>query len=350
MGSKDSGLATIWESNPLLSEPVGEKKMGCLTCPRHCTLQEGGWGYCRTRVNQGGKIYSLIYGRVASLAVSPIEKKPLFHFCPGTLWLSLGSYGCNFRCPGCQNWELAHADVVSVAGREKFISPRELVSIARREGCRGISWTYNEPTLWLEYTLDGARLARKEGLLTNFVTNGYITREGLDLMGPFLDSFRMDLKGFSQEAYQALAGIEDFTPVLRAAERAKKKWGMHVEIITNVIPTINDSEDELRKIASWIRDMLGCDTPWHVTRFYPHYHLSHLPPTPVGILEKGRQIGFEAGLRFVYLGNVPGHAGENTYCPTCQKLLIRRHIFEISENHSQGGQCPRCNTSLPGRF
>lgn len=350
MRRKNSERVIFPEIDPLLSEPVGEKKVGCSICPRHCILQEGGSGYCRTRVNQGGRISSLIYGRVASLAVSPIEKKPLFHLYPGSLWLSLGSYGCNFRCPGCQNWELAHADVAAVAGREKFISPRELVSMARKEGCRGISWTYNEPTIWLEYALEGARLAKKEGLLTNFVTNGYITREGLDLMGPFLDSFRMDLKGFSRKSYQSLAGIEDFTPVLQAAERAKKKWGMHVEIVTNVIPTINDSEDELRMIAGWIRDALGPDTAWHVTRFYPHYHLSHLPPTPVGILEKGRQIGLEGGLRFVYLGNVPGHEGENTYCPTCQRLLIRRDLFEISENYLRGGRCPWCNTPLPGKF
>jgi len=292
----------------------------------------------------------LIYGRMASLAVSPIEKKPMFHYYPGSLWLSLGSYGCNFRCPGCQNWELAHADVEKEAGKGRFISPEELAAIALKKGCKGISWTYNEPTIWLEYTLDGAKLAKQKGLLTNYVTNGYITEEALDLIAPYLDSFRMDLKGFTREAYRTLAHVEDFLPVLAAAKRARKKWGMHVEIITNVIPGINDSEEEFRGIACWIREALGRDTPWHVTRFYPHYQLSHLSPTPIGVLEKGRQIGLDQGLRFVYLGNVPGHDGENTHCPGCKKLLIRRHVFDVLENHLLAGKCPNCGCSISGRF
>jgi pyruvate formate lyase activating enzyme len=274
----------------------------------------------------------------------------MYHFYPGSLWLSLGSYGCNFRCPGCQNWELAHGDVEKEAGRERFISPDELVEMAGKGRCKGISWTYNEPTLWLEYIMDGAKLAKENGLWTNCVTNGYMTDEALDLMGPFLDSFRMDLKGFSRETYRSLAHIDDFGPVLNAAKGAKEKWGMHVEIITNVIPGINDSKDELRGIATWIGDHLGRDTPWHVTRFYPHFRLSHLPPTPVETLERGRKIGLEAGLHFVYLGNVPGHDGENTYCPGCRKLLIRRHVFDIVENHLWGNLCPACGTKVPGIF
>jgi pyruvate formate lyase activating enzyme len=334
----------------LLYEPLGQNKARCHLCPRRCILAEGKSGYCKSRVNREGKIYSLIYGRVASLAVSPIEKKPMYHYYPGSLWLSLGSYGCNFRCPGCQNWELAHADVEREAKRDRVIRPEELVDMALKENCRGISWTYNEPTLWLEYALEGARLARKKGLLTNFVTNGCITEEALDLMGPYLDSFRMDLKGFRPETYKRLAQLEDFTPVLKAARRAKEKWGMHVEIVTNVIPGINDSDEELGNIATWIRDNLGRDTPWHVTRFYPHFHLSHLPPTSVETLERGKKIGFEAGLHFVYLGNIPGHHGENTYCPGCRKLLIRRHVFDVVENHLQGTLCPACGTKVPGIF
>jgi len=186
--------------------------------------------------------------------------------------------------------------------------------------------------------------------LTNCVTNGYMTDEALGFIGPFVDSFRMDLKGFSRETYSSLAHIEDFSPILNAARGAKEKWGMHVEIITNVIPGINDSKDELGEIATWIVDHLSWDTPWHVTRFYPHFHLSHLPPTPVETLEKGRKIGFEAGLHFVYLGNVPGHDGENTYCPGCRKLLIRRHVFDVVENHLRGRLCPACGTKVPGTF
>jgi pyruvate formate lyase activating enzyme len=333
-----------------LYESLPRHQARCHVCPRRCILPEGKSGYCETRTNQGGKVFSRIYGKIGSLALSPIEKKPLYHFYPGSLWLSLGSYGCNFRCPGCQNWELAHGDVEKEAGRERFIGPDELVEMARKGRCKGISWTYNEPTLWLEYVVDGARLAKENGLLTNWVTNGYMTDEALDLIGPFLDSFRVDLKGFSREVYRSLAHIDDFSPVLKAAKGAKEKWGMHVEIITNVIPGINDSQDELCGIATWIGDHLGRDTPWHLTRFHPHFRLSHLPPTPVETLERGRKIGFEAGLHFVYLGNVSGHDGENTYCPGCGKLLIRRHVFDVVENHLRGTLCPGCGTKVPGKF
>ncbi|MGB9698549.1 MAG: AmmeMemoRadiSam system radical SAM enzyme [Thermodesulfobacteriota bacterium] len=333
-----------------LYEVLSSKQARCQVCPRRCIIAEGKFGYCHTRVNKEGKIFSIIYGRVASLAVSPIEKKPMFHFYPGSLWLSLGTYGCNFRCPGCQNWELAHAQVEKEAKRERIITPPELIEMAITQGCLGISWTYNEPAIWLEYIREGAEIAKAKGLLTNIVTNGYITKEGLYCLGPFLDSFRMDLKGFSKKTYAQIAHIEDFTPILNSAEQAKVKWGMHVEIITNVISGINDDEKELKSIALWIKDTLGPETPWHLTRFFPHYQLAHLPPTPLEVLEKGRRIGLEAGLLFVYLGNVPGHEGENTYCPKCQSLLIRRWHLTILENHLRQHKCKVCGFSLPGRF
>jgi pyruvate formate lyase activating enzyme len=331
-------------------EVLSSKQARCQVCPRRCVIAEGKFGYCHSRVNKGGKIYSLIYGRIASLAVSPIEKKPMFHFYPGSLWLSLGSYGCNFRCPGCQNWELAHAQVEEEAKKEKIITPPELIEMAIAQGCRGISWTYNEPTIWLEYLKEGAEIAKAKGLLTNVVTNGYITPEALDYLGPFLDSFRMDLKGFKKETYAQIAHIDDFTPVLNSAERAKIKWRMHVEIITNIIPGVNDDEEELKNIAWWIKNTLGKETPWHLTRFYPHYQLGHLSPTRLEVLEKGRKIGWEAGLLFVYLGNVPGHEGENTYCPKCHSLLIRRWYLAILENNLCQNKCKVCGFTLPGRF
>lgn len=334
----------------ILYEILSPKESRCLVCPRRCVMADGQSGYCQTRLNKGGKIFSLIYGRIASLAISPIEKKPMFHFYPGSRWLSLGTYGCNFRCPGCQNWELSHGEVEKEIKKEKFIKPSELIELALKHSCRGVSWTYNEPTLWLEYVREGAEIAKGKGLMTNLVTNGYITTQGLDLLGPFLDSFRMDLKGFRKESYQRLAHIEDFTPILNAAQRAKEKWGMEVEIITNVIPGINDGEDELSQIASWIKEAMGKETPWHVTKFYPHFHFTHLPPTPLKTLERGREIGRAAGLLFVYLGNVPGHEGENTYCPICHNLLIRRHHFAILENRLSIDKCPDCGYQLPGRF
>ena len=291
-------------------------------------------------------MYSLIYGEVASLSINPIEKKPVFHFYPGSRWLSLGALGCNFRCPGCQNWELSH----SRGGPASYMSAEDLVSLAKRYNCLGISWTFNEPTLWLEYTLDGARLCKEQGLYTNYVTNGYITEEALDAIGPYLDVYRVDIKGFSRGSYGRTAHIADFAPILKAVKRAKERWGMHVELVTNVTPGFNDSDEELRGIARWIRDELGPYTPWHITRFFPHLKLSHLDPTPLSTLERAGVIASEEGLFYVYLGNVPGHPGENTYCHHCGRLVIRRQVFDVMECHVKEGRCGYCHTSLPGRF
>jgi pyruvate formate lyase activating enzyme len=342
----------------LLWEPLPGQRVRCGVCTRRCELADGKKGWCGTRVNRGGRLFSLIYGQVASLAVSPIEKKPLFHYYPGSRWLSLGSLGCNFRCPGCQNWEVAHAlDRAShrTAGTmtladTRFIAPLQMVALAREQGCLGISWTYNEPTLWLEYILEGARAAREVGLLTNLVTNGTMTAEALDLIGPWLDSFRVDLKGFTPKLYRRLAHLKDFSGILSVTSRARSRWSAWVEVVTNVTPGFNHDEEQLSGIASWIRDELGPETPWHVTRFAPHLRLAHLEPTPVSTLERAREIGVAAGLSHVYLGNVSGHAAENTYCATCGELVIRRHGLVVVEFKLSSGRCPRCSAAVAGRF
>ena len=334
------------EREALLYEKEKDKEVHCLLCPRDCRIKEGGIGVCGVRVNKEGKLYTLIYGVVSSIAVDPIEKKPLFHFYPGTQCLSLGTYGCNMRCGHCQNWQIAHVIYAKEKLGEKYIPPEKLVDMCKKNNAAGIAWTYNEPTIWFEYCLDGARIAKENGLYTVWVTNGYITEQGLDMIGPYLDAFRVDIKGFTNEFYKKLARVPDFSPVLRSAERAKKKWKMHVECITNVIPTMNDDEEQLRGIAKWIRNTLGEETPWHVTRFIPYLEYAHLPPTPTKTLEKARQIGFEEGLQFVYIGNVPGHIGENTYCPKCKKLLIERTGYKISQNHLDGVQCEFCKAEL----
>jgi len=347
----------------LLSKHFPDKSVQCNVCQRRCLIKDGKLGYCFARLNDGGKLYSLIYSRVSCCMVSPIEKKPLFHFYPGSQWLSLGTLGCNFRCPGCQNWDIAHAKGNMKESQTEYLTPpfdklrvvskvepQESVDLAKKHRCKGISWTYNEPTIWFEYTLDGARLAKENGLLTNYVTNGFITSEALDLIGPYLDAFRVDLKGFSDDFYKKICHVDDFKGILKVTRRAKEKWGMWVEIITNIIPGYSDDEKQLRGIASWIKNDLGEETPWHVTQFVPHLELSHIPTTPVSILVKAREIGFEEGLQYVYLGNVWGHPAENTYCHNCKKLLIEKKGFYITQNHIKDSKCPYCETVIPGKF
>lgn len=332
----------------ILYEKLKDKKVRCNVCQRRCVTPEGKTGWCMTRLNDGGTLYSLIYGEVSSISINPIEKKPVFHFYPGSRWLSLGSLGCNFRCPGCQNWEIAHWKGGGLKGT-KYISPEEEIELAVKHGCIGISWTFNEPTIWFEYTLDSARLAKAQGLYTNYVTNGFITEEAFDMIAPFLDVYRVDIKGFSDSTYLKTGHIKGFKGILEITKKARGN-GMHVEVVTNVTPGFNDDETELQGIASWIKNTLGPETPWHVTRFSPHLELSHLSPTPLPVLERAWSIGKEEGLWYVYLGNVPGHKRENTYCHNCSELLIERYVFEIIENKIKDGRCPECGTMVPGRF
>jgi pyruvate formate lyase activating enzyme len=308
----------------LLWEKLENNKVRCLLCPRDCHIAPEGVGYCGVRVNKDGKLYTLIYGVVSSIANDPIEKKPLFHFHPGTFCLSVGTYGCNMRCGHCQNWQIAHVVYAKQKMPSEMISPERLIEMAKEEKSAGVAWTYNEPTIWFEYSLDGAKLAKQAGLYTVWVTNGYVNLPALDIIAPYLDAFRVDIKGFTKDFYMKLAKVPDFEPILKASIYAKKKLNMHVECITNIIPTMNDDEEQLRNIAKWIKAELGPETPWHVTRFIPYLEYAHLYPTPTETLEKARNIGFEEGLRYVYIGNVPGHKGENTYCHNCKKLLIER--------------------------
>lgn len=331
-------------------QTVSDQRVICRLCQRRCNIAPDRSGFCRTRKNIDGRLFSLIYGRVSSVRISPIEIKPLFHFYPGSRWLSMGSLGCNFRCPGCQNWEIAHADVEKELSFLRTVSPQQSVRLARDGQCKGISWTYNEPTLWFEYTLDSARLARAAGLLTNYVTNAFLTVEALDLIGPYLDAFRADLKGFSDKTYRRIANVDAFSGILKVLERARHFWGMHVEIVTNLIPGINDRPAELKEMAGWICGCLGSETPWHVTRFAPHFRWAHLTRTPVAALERAGQIGREAGLIHVYLGNVAGHPAENTYCPACGKLLIERSHCRIVRYHLKSNRCVYCRQPIAGRF
>lgn len=330
----------------LFYKKLDNGEVRCFLCPRDCKISSGNVGYCGVRKNIDGKLYSLIYDVVSSIANDPIEKKPLYHFYPGTKVLSVGSYGCNMRCGHCQNWQIAH-----IRSNDDFfkanLTTTQLVETCKKYDASGIAWTYNEPTIWFEYCLDGARLAKRNGLYTVWVTNGYIKIEALDMIAPYLDSYRVDIKGFSNDVYKKLAKINNFELILKATKHAKK-LGMHIECITNIIPMLNDDDDQLRDIALWIKNELGDSTPWHVTKFVPYLEFSHLSPTPIETLEKARQIGFDAGLKYVYIGNVPGHKGEHTYCPKCKSLLIERIGYAIKiKGLNKDNLCENCKEKIP---
>jgi len=338
-------------SGPVLHEAMLYERLDggavqCAVCPRRCRITPGKSGVCRARLNRDGVLYAITYGRVCSVAADPVEKKPLYHFFPGSTVLSLGSVGCNFTCRHCQNWQIAHADPGEVARDLRELPVRNLPVLAEHNDCRGVAWTYNEPTIWLEYILDGAQIAHEHGLYTALVTNGYITEEALAVLAPHIDAYRVDVKGFSDTQYKELCRIPDFSPVLVAAASAKREFGCHVEIVTNVIPTFNDDDETLRGIAAWVAAELGPATPWHVTRFMPYLEFAHLPPTPIATLERAVGIGRDAGLEFVYLGNVPGHEGENTVCPNCKRLLVRRTGYAVEDVALRGTFCAMCGQNV----
>ncbi len=329
----------------LLWVPEGDR-VRCGLCPNDCLIAEGKRGVCGARGMVDGRLRALTYGLVSSLAIDPIEKKPVFHFHPGTDVLSLGSVGCSMRCGHCQNWQISRADGPG-ADQLRAIAPEQVVELALAESCPGIAFTYNEPTIWLEYVVDVARLAKAQGLFTVMVTNGYVTDAGLDAFAPHIDVWRVDIKGFSEDAYRALCHVRHADAVRREAERAKREHGMHVECVTNVVPTINDADDELRAIARWIAGSLGPDTPWHVTRFVPYLDFSHLPPTPVETLQRARDIGHEEGLHHVYLGNVRVPGGEDTVCPHCGTVVVHREGFGVLDDAlDANGHCAVCGQDI----
>ncbi len=330
----------------MLYEKLPDSRVRCSTCQWRCTINPGKSGVCRMYQNRDGVLHNLNYARASSVAADPIEKKPLFHFYPGSLCFSVGGWGCNFHCQHCQNWEISCPPENEPWRHSNDVPPQMAIDLTRQYHCQGISWTYNEPTVWFEYTLDSARLAKENGLYTVYVTNGYITPEALDTIGPYLDAWRVDIKGFSDTFYRDLARISNWRSILEVAKRAKEKWQMHVEVITNVIPTMNDDNKQLKGIAGWIKDELGELTPWHVTRFYPHHHLMHLPATPIATLERAYDIGREVGLKFIYAGNVPGHQSENTVCSACGKLVVRRFGYDTEIVGLDGSKCRFCGAEL----
>jgi pyruvate formate lyase activating enzyme len=320
-------------------------RIRCTACARYCLLKEGQTGFCGIRKNIGSKLYLLSYGRVAAMAMDPIEKKPLYHFLPGGRVLSISTSGCNWMCKYCQNYDISQRR--EVAG--DYFTPEEVVKLAVESGADGISYTYNEPTIFAEYAHDIGVIAKKSGLFSTFVSNGYISREGIDYLKGFLDAITVDFKGNGNDEFgRKYIGIGSYGPVFDALKLLRER-GIYIEITDLVVPVkaVGDSLDDARRLSRWIRDNLGENTPVHFTRFHPDYLMRNIPPTPVETLEKHHSVAKEEGLRFVYIGNVPGHPLENTYCPNCGRELIRRYGFSIIEYRvDDDGKCPYCGEDI----
>ncbi len=316
----------------------------CGLCPHGCRISDRERGTCGARENRGGTLYTLVHSRPCSVVLDPIEKKPFFHVLPGAAALSLATPGCNFECKCCQNWEIAQARPEQV--KTSTLTPVDVAALARAQGARVVACTYTEPVIFSEYVYDIAVAGSRSGLKTVVVSNGYIQEEPLrDLCG-VLSAYKVDLKGFTERFYKDHCGGE-LKPVLDTLRRLRKR-GIWTEIVVLLIPTLNDAPSEIRDLARFVRGELGAEVPLHFTRFHPTYRLTNLPPTPVATLERSREIARKEGLAFVYLGNVPGHPGESTYCPGCGARLIRRIGMATLENRLKRGSCPDCGRKIPG--
>jgi len=317
--------------------------LNCHVCQRRCIISNGKTGFCEMRHNEDSILYTLNYAATSSVAVDPIEKKPLFHFYPGSVVLSLGSLGCNFRCRYCQNWNISQADIKKTSTKD--ILPEEAIRLTKEYRCQSIAWTYNEPTMWFEYTYDSAKLAKKENIKTIYVTNGYMSEEVLELISPLLDAANVDLKGMSDHFYKELCEAR-LQPVLDNIQRMYDE-GIHLEITNLVIPGYNDSNEDLKALVKFMAEEVGVEVPLHFSRFFPYYQLKDVNPTPVKTLEKAQKMAYEAGMKYVYVGNVPGGDGENTHCPECQELLIKRDGFQIVDNKlKEESKCPKCGAGV----
>ncbi|MBI4721915.1 MAG: AmmeMemoRadiSam system radical SAM enzyme [Candidatus Stahlbacteria bacterium] len=320
------------------------KRIQCHLCPHNCVLSPGERGFCKVRENKKGKLFTMVYGLPCAIHTDPIEKKPLFHFLPGTLVFSFATAGCNLRCKFCQNWEIAQN---APEETQNFtLSPEEVVRRAKTSGTPSIAYTYSEPTIFYEYMLETARLAHEAGIKNTMHSAGYINPEPLRELCKYLDAANIDLKGFTDEFYQELTESH-LVPVLQTL-KILKSAGVHLEITNLIIPTKNDDPAIIKKMCVWIRDSLGADVPIHFSRFWPMYKLKNLPPTPVETLERARNIAMSVGLKYVYIGNIPGHKAENTYCPKCQGLLIRRFGYKILQNNVLDGKCKACGEKITG--
>jgi len=318
----------------------------CELCPFRCFLPEGSRGICRVRMSAGGRLLTLVYGQPVSAHIDPVEKKPIYHMLPGSRIFSLATVGCNLRCSFCQNWEISQSYPEEAGAGGQILTPEQVVNAAIANNCHSIAYTYSEPAVFYEYVLDIARLAKQKGLRNVLVSAGYINRQPLRKLAPYFDVIKIDLKGFNEQFYRKVVG-GDLKYVL-ATLKELHSLGVLTEVVNLIVPGLNDNLQEITRMSKWIYDNLGPDTPLFFSRFSPQYKLGNLPATPIETLEQARKIALEAGLRYVYIGNVPGHPGENTYCPSCGKILIHRYGYEILENNIKNGQCIFCGKKIPG--
>ncbi|TRZ96220.1 AmmeMemoRadiSam system radical SAM enzyme [bacterium] len=331
----------------LLYEKLGNNSLHCFLCSHHCKIPEEKFGFCGVRQNIEGVLYTYAYGKVITVHIDPIEKKPLYHFLPGSTSFSIATIGCNFRCAFCQNWEISQSsfrDGSILGGAE--LSPEAIVREALKNKCRSISYTYTEPTIFFEYALETAKLAKEKGLYNNFVTNGYMTKECLEMINPYLDAANVDLKFFKDNSYKKTCS-GSLEPVLKSI-RLMHESGIWVELTTLLIPGENDSEEELSGIADFISS-IDKNIPWHISRFHPDYQFTDYPATSEAALKQARDIGYKAGLKFVYAGNVYGW-GADTVCPSCKESVIKREIFHILAYNIKAGKCIYCGAPIPGLF
>jgi pyruvate formate lyase activating enzyme len=330
-----------------LVRPLKDDVVQCRVCEHFCVLEPDAWGKCGVRVNREGAIYSTVYGQAIAAHVDPIEKKPLFHFLPGTSALSIGTYGCNMRCRWCQNWHISQTrEVEAQRDLGEVLPPEGLVESCLRRDIPCIAYTYNEPTVFFEYTHDTAKLAHAQGIKNVYVSNGFMSEETLEAITPYLDGINVDLKGFDDDLYRTDSDAR-LAPVKRNIAHIARETDIWIEVTTLLIPGLNDSDEELRALATWLAE-IDPDLPWHVTAFYPTYKMQDRPRTPPSALQRAHQIGEEVGLRYVYVGNILDPDRENTYCPRCHTLLIKRWGYRTRTYWTTPGECPTCDTVISG--
>ena len=330
-----------------LYESLDDSKVKCNLCNHRCLIKAGRRGICAVRENNDGILETLVYGNLIARHIDPIEKKPLFHFLPGTLSYSIATVGCNFRCRFCQNADIAQMPVDhkgTIMG--DAATPQEVVDAAGQGGCKSISYTYTEPTVYFEFAYETSRLAHKRGIRNVFVTNGYMTAEALEMINPYLDAANVDLKAFRDKYYKELCGAR--LKHVQATLKLMKSFNIFVEVTTLIVPNLNDDPSELKDLASFIAEDLGTETPWHISRFHPTYKLIDQPPTPIQTLNTAREIGLNAGLKYVYTGNVPGNTGENTFCYSCGETVVERWGFRVGKMGIKNGQCAKCGARVDG--